>query len=128
MFKKLKEHKGQGIAVQYVLVFFLVVGVVVSMTTYIRRTLQARMHSARDYVLAEVNAVHSNPAKNYAGNVLPEYEPYYAISQADRGQVIRQTRDLEGTGAGTAEIFTLGIDERTGQRALSEQLPPVNAM
>jgi len=60
MFKKLKQSKGQGIAVQYALLFFMVVAVIVNMTTYIKRAMQARIYGARQYMLDQVNAVHSD--------------------------------------------------------------------
>ena len=125
MFKKLKQSKGQGIAVQYALLFFMVVAVIVNMTTYIKRAMQARIYGARQYMLDQVNAVHSDPSGNYVGTVQPEYEPYYAISRADSTQRLRQTR--ETSGLGNTSIFTLGINEFRGARSTGNQLPPAQA-
>ena len=83
MLKALKSKQAQTIMAEYVLVFFLIVGVATVMTIYFRRAVQARIRDARvtmlDMVRARTNVfVNGSPA--YSGPLFAEYEPYYTNS------------------------------------------------
>ena len=77
-FRILKNNVGQGQAVEYAVVFFLVVAVVAGMSTYVKRAVQARIRGARNYMFVQVNGVYNQYYVN--GLLRAEYEPYYAQS------------------------------------------------
>ena len=51
MLRYLKTNKAQAVIGEYVLVFFLAIGMVTAMTIYFKRAVQARIHGARDVML-----------------------------------------------------------------------------
>ena len=128
MFKLLRNNKGQGVAVQYLLTFFLVVGFVSAMAVYVRRVVQGRMRDARIYMYQTVkNEVVSNPSYNIVGNLWLGYEPYYATQNATRvvdDRIVE--RHLPAFGASTG-IYQLDLNKTADVRSLSDQAPPRNA-
>ena len=54
MMKWRSQHGSTSMA-EYALTIFLVIGTVVAITTYVKRSLQARMHDARHYMITEVS-------------------------------------------------------------------------
>lgn len=105
MLKRLRHNKGQVLASEYVMIFFLVVGMIFAMSMYMRRGLQARIYDARNLMAKHVNAVgHETGA---VGNFYAEYEPYYAESTS---QVTRKTGSIERLMAGGPKT-TSGIYE-----------------
>ncbi len=99
MFKLLKKNKGQGLVVQYTMTFFFVVGVIVTMTHYFKRSLQARIHDATLYMAQTVHNVHD-------GNTYLQYEPYYASSGVDRVSDTNQYVELFPVSNTDMGIFT----------------------
>jgi len=74
-FKILKNKSGQGNAVEYAIVFFMVVAAVAGMSTYVKRGMQARIQGARNYMWVQVKGAYN---QYYLNGVPPaEYEPYY---------------------------------------------------
>ena len=75
MLKSIKTNKGQAVMGEYVLTFFLVIGVMTAMTIFLKRAVQARIRDSRQYmdtvVLSETAGVYV--ARNYQ----QQYEPYY---------------------------------------------------
>ncbi len=108
-----KNNKGQGIAVQYVLTFFIVVGFVAAMSIYIRRVIQGRIHDARGFMVSTVNAV-------YEGNVYAEYEPYYLNTETQRAfdstEIRRELND-----------YRYDVDQATTTQTTATQAPPKDA-
>ncbi len=111
---------------EYVLVFFLAIGMVTAMTIYFKRAIQARIYDARNTML---NMVISRAQVSYntdLGNIIQiGYEPYYSntVSTVVRQESTR-TNLLPG---GTTGIFSKTIDEMTTIRTQSEAAPPKDA-
>ena len=120
MFRILKNNKGQGIAVQYVLTFFLVIGVVSAMSVYFRRALLSRIRDARNYMVRTVDEV-------YSGNLYLEYEPYYVKTEQTRYTDRTDTRSLMGSLPASSGIFQYDIDLTTITLTNSVQTPPKEA-
>ena len=125
MFKLLRQNKGQGISVQYSTTFFLVVAVVASMTIYIKRGLQARIHDARNYIFMTVNEVYSNSSINIVGDLRYEYEPYYANRETIQSiDSIRKDYLFESLPTATSGVYLQELDQTTSVRDKSSQAPP----
>jgi hypothetical protein len=114
----INAKNGQATMTEYIVIFFLAVGAVVSMSVFVQRGLQSRIHDTRTYMLNEA-------AKAYQGNILYEYEPYYgevatniARSQDDT------TTLLEGGGTG---IFRKLINQQVESSTQAQQAPPKDA-
>lgn len=106
MFKFLRENKGQGHFVQYSLMFFLVIGLVTVMSTYVRRAVQGRIKDAKTFMFLTANAAYADPNNNLYGNLMGAYEPYYVNREFTRAVYSRETeRTLPAFG-------TAGIYER----------------
>ena len=98
----LKNIKGQSLTVEYGMVFALVVAIIMAMTTYFKRAVQAQFASARNYVQQEINGVFNDPALEVIGNFRVQYEPYYTVSAVERtfdGTIVE--RESGGFGAGS---------------------------
>src|SRR3989338_9576767 len=67
-------NKAQAVMGEYVLVFFLAIGMATAMTIYFKRGVQARIFDARNAML---NIVVNRTAGYYTGNIQIGYEPYY---------------------------------------------------
>lgn len=68
---------GQAVFSEYVMILFIVIAVLTSLSIYVRRGLQARLHAARNYAIYLVNKNCDANCQNASGNVDYEYEPYY---------------------------------------------------
>ena len=128
MLKRLRDTRGQSSLPEYVVTFFIVIAVVVAMSVYIQRGLQARMHDARNYMVQSArNEISSNADfLAAAGNrVGYEYEPYYTVASSivSRDSTVK-TGLLEG---GLTGIFRKTTNEQTDAQTISVQLPPVEA-
>jgi len=101
------------------LVIFMVLGMVVAMTVYFKRGVQARTHDALHYM---VNEVKYRAAGNYYGNLYLHYEPYYTKTDAAvTRDVTHTTILLPGQSSG---IFRKTISESTVADVSSETAPP----
>ncbi len=108
---------------EYALTFFLVIAFAVGMATYVRRTVQARIHAGAHYVARETNSVFSDSSLNFVGNFFGQYEPYYQDSSAARERSSTYTDRVLPMGK-------LGIFEKTTNEVVSSttesyQAPPV---
>lgn len=119
MLRYLKNRRAQAVMGEYMLVIFLVLAVIVGMTIYFKRAVQARIHDARDYMVREVR---TRTEGEFGGNLYKEYEPYYSNVMAF---VIRDvdhtTNILLGESSG---IFVKTINEVTRVQAISQTAPP----
>ena len=122
--RTLKNNFGQGSAIEYAVVFFMVVAVAVGMSTYFKRSVQARVRGARNYMWAQVHGVYN---QYYANRVLPvEYEPYYTQSIAakdERSVQDQQQMPLPG-GEGT---YISGGSSATAMTSFSNVASPRHA-
>ena len=109
--------KKAQIVTEYVLTFFVVLGVFITMAVYIQRTLQGRIRDAQMYAFSSVNAAYLNGSLKTV-----QYEPYYAnaISYADRS-LYEEKKLLKG---GSTGIFRHFFNTTTRVDTQSEQLPP----
>ena len=67
MLRRVRHNKGQAILPEYVVTFFIVIAVVVGMTSYIQRSFQARLWDARNYMVNVANAACDNNCHIAAG-------------------------------------------------------------
>jgi hypothetical protein len=116
MLKLLKNNRGQNTAVEYVVTFFLVVGILSAMSVYIRRTIQGRMRDAQLYMAKTV--AEAAPAGNFT--VPYEYEPYYANAEVIRSHVGTQERRQ-------GNDYQLLLDQTTLIYSNSQQFSPRDA-
>lgn len=101
--------------------FLLVVAATSAMSVYFRRVIQARIRDARQASLSLARA------EGFTGNLYLEYEPYYAVSEAQRVFEGTETRQEFGTQPLGTGIFQMTTDQTTSVQSASNQLPPVNA-
>ncbi len=123
MLKDLRNERAQAFASEYVLTFFLITGVMTSMTVYFKRAMQARIYDARNEML---NMVTSRVTSADAiGNLYIEYEPYYAnTSSTIFREIDNQTQLFSG---GVTGVFSKTLDERTVVATNSVTAPPKDA-
>ncbi len=125
MFRYLKTNRAQAVSGEYVLVFFLVVGMMTAMTFYFKRAVQARIYDARNTMFNTV-LIRAKKTGYYTGNLLAEYEPYYDVNRVST--IVRkaniQTKLLPGASSG---IFRKVSDEITAAQIGSETAPPKEA-
>ncbi|MCK5580876.1 MAG: hypothetical protein KAJ18_06345 [Candidatus Omnitrophica bacterium] len=124
MFKLLRNNKGQGVAVQYVLTFFLVTATVASMSVYIRRLVQGRIRDARRYMALTVNATLSNASLNILGRDAARYsyEPYYM--NVENRRFVDNIKTDEHFGGLSDVVFQSDLDYTTSMRVNSFQASP----
>ena len=116
-------NKAQAVMGEYVLVFFLAIGMVTAMTIYFKRGVQARIHDARD---AMFNIVVNRVAGYYSTGDEPlEYEPYYADTESRVARREDTTTNL--LPGATTGIFRKTFDEVTAVETFSETAPPGDA-
>ena len=107
---------------EYVLVFFVVIGMATAMTVYFKRAVQARIHDARDAML---NIVVNRTAGYYTGNIQIGYEPYYGNTVST---VVRRENTTTNLLPGaTTGIFRKTFDGITAVGTSSETAPPKDA-
>jgi|CXWL01.1.fsa_nt_gi hypothetical protein len=120
MFKILNQKNGQSSMSQYVLVFFMAIGSIVAMTTFIQRTLQARIRDTRNYMLDNVKTY-----GNVTTNMHYEYEPYYSNTSTIVGRSKNEQIDLVAGGA--TGIFRKNVNSSVSGLTNSVQAPPRDA-
>ena len=120
MIFSLKKTKAQALG-EYAITIALVITVMITMTIFLRRALQARIKDARDTMVDMARSASDSPIP-YA------YEPYYAnqISETTR-EINDQTKLLPGGSKGRTGIFIKNFDETTTSNAESIQAPPKDA-
>ena len=119
------NNKGQTILAEYVMIFFIVIAALVAVTALVQRSLQARIHDARNFVIDSANnACDANCQQATGGSISQEYEPYYT-------QMTAQTQHQEGTTDGVrpgnaqslGSVYTRQTNETTQMSSTSYQLP-----
>lgn len=114
----MKNNSGQAVAVEYAVIFLIVVAVIVAMTTYVNRALQGRIHDARNYMYIQVNSVYNV----YRNGIMPAgYEPYYVNTKKDKNEY-GITRQFDTPGR-----FSSSIDSVTGIVSFSNVLSAIYA-
>ena len=115
MVKISRTVKAQGISAEYVLMIFVVIAAIITMTTYVRRTIQGRIRDADMLMVMR--------AAGASGNAVQiEYEPYY-VNSVTAVQAGVKEEEKTVTAGRQKDINT---DRRVN--ANSEQLAPKDAM
>ena len=118
MLKKIQTKRGQATMAEYVVIFFLGIGAIVAMSVFVQRTLQARIHDARNYMISETAQAHQGP-------IHYEYEPYYGNVVST---VVRKHNDeTDLFGGGATGIFQKALNQQTAVSTVSRQAPPKDA-
>ena len=120
MFKILNRNNGQASMSQYVIVFFLAIGALVAMTTFVQRALQARIRDTRNYMLDNLKTY-----GNVQTNMHYEYEPYYANVSTTIARSKSEQSDL--VAGGVTGIFRKNINSQAIGDTVSTQAPPKDA-
>lgn len=119
MLRYINNRQAQAVVGEYALVIFMVLGMVVAMTVYFKRGIQARTRDTLHYM---VNEVKYGAAGNYYGNLYLHYEPYYIETDAAVDRSARHVTSLSG--GQSSGIFQKTIDESTTMTVSSETAPP----
>lgn len=116
MLKILRDRSAQAVMSEYVLVFFLVTGMVSAMMIYFKRSIQAKTKDARDYML---QTVLERTAGEYNGSVYYEYEPYYLNTESNLSTATFARSRLRENGR-----FRKRIEDTSSVYTMSETAPP----
>jgi hypothetical protein len=123
MLRAIRTNKAQAVLGEYVLVLFLVAGMITAIGVYFRRAIQARMFDARTTML---NTVIQRAQPYYAQDLSNEihiaYEPYYGNMVSTVSQYSDSTFNLMQGGASVKTI-----DDRFRVVTYSETAPPRDA-
>ncbi|MBF0479877.1 MAG: hypothetical protein HQL26_10380 [Candidatus Omnitrophica bacterium] len=123
MLKIKKNLNGQILASEYVVVFSVVVGMIVAMTVFVKRSFQARLIDSRDYMIRTVKT--QTRGVNLAGNIQAEYEPYYIkqvrLSGSSQNE---QSQILPGSQNG---VFIKSFSQQYSESKNVIYLPPAEA-
>ena len=117
-----RSNKAQIFA-EHTVLYFMIIGIIVSMTIYMARSLQTRIFEARKYMMNAI--LTTKTATNAVGKLRLEYEPYYANSETLTDRQDNEQKQL--LGGGRTGIFRQSYDSSTTSLGNSTQLPPVNA-
>jgi len=130
MRKQGRSHSGQAVFSEYMMVIFLVIAAIVAITVYVQRSLEARIHDARNFMVDTVanNSVCDANCVMATGSIAHEYEPYYtqmaASSQQNQNQTFTATT---GNPNIIGAIYGQWDREATQSNAVTNQLPPEEA-
>lgn len=124
MLRLSNNNKAQARMTEYAVLIAMVMAVIVTMTVYFKRGLQARIHDARDYMLEEIHS--ETRGSGFDGNLYVGYEPYYGNTSAIVARDVDDHSLLEpGASSG---IFTKNYGLTVRTMANSETAPPREAM
>lgn len=123
MLRAIRTNKAQAVLGEYVLVLFLVAGMITAMGIYIRRALQARVFGARTVMLNTV-IQRAQPfyPQDLRDEILIGYEPYYGNTVASIDASTDSTFNLLQGGASVKTV-----NDVTRVISLSETAPPRDA-
>lgn len=128
MFRRLKYKKAQTIMSEYLLIFFIILGMISAMTVYFRRAVQGRLHDAQRYVfrdmvtrINEALGGDGSDSYNIATTLIfyREYEPYYANIQSNTYHGVYDEDHLISDQPGKTGIYRKNVDETTTVRSKS---------
>ncbi len=110
---------------EYVLNFFVAIGMVTAMTIYFKRAIQARMFDARNTMF---NMIANRVQNYYSGNtIFFQYEPYYGNTVSTVARQENAATNLLPSPGLSSGIFRKTIDETTSIQTQSETAPPRDA-
>jgi hypothetical protein len=112
MLKRFRNNNGQAISAELVVTFILVVAAVLALSTYVRRTLQARTRDAMVYTRGEA-------ATALQDNITLQYEPYYVQVESNITQSSSDTSNIVSGGD-----LIRNVSQRKAMTSTSSQLAP----
>jgi len=112
MLKRFRSGKGQAISGEYLVTVAFVVVALAIMSTYIRRTLQAKAYDAQQKAVSGATVA-------LGRNVAMEYEPYYVLSSSNT-----DARQEDFVHIANAGEFNKTIALERGMSVQSYQLAP----
>ena len=119
MLKISRNKKAQAVMGEYAVLIAIVMAVIFAMTVYFKRSVQARIYDARNYMVSEVR---TRTTGNFSGNLYMGYEPYYGNTVAT---VSRRTNDQSGLLPGASSgIFVKNYNQTVMVASNSETAPP----
>jgi len=122
MLRIVKNNRAQAVVGEYVIVFFIAIGVITAMSTYFQRVVQGRIYDARD---AMVSLTRNQSAGYFNGNIFFHYEPYYQNTDSETYRsLISRTSLVEG---GTSGIYRVEYDDLSRITNTSVTKPPRDA-
>lgn len=125
MLKNINNKNAQTIATEYAMVFFVVIGMVVGMTVYFKRAVQARIRDAHNSVILTVK---NRIGTLHTGNkVYVQYEPYYRNTSTLIDRDSSDTTQVLPSLPLSSGIFRKTFDQETTSISISNTLPSVNA-
>jgi hypothetical protein len=121
------NNKGQTVLSEHVMIFFVVVAALVTMTTFVQRGFEARIHDARNFMINSVmnnNVCDSNCMAATGNQIGNEYEPYYTqlISDTERNEE-EYKGATQGSPAAIGAIYVNTMNEESKTFSISGQLP-----
>ncbi|MBU0468631.1 MAG: hypothetical protein KKF78_06555 [Candidatus Omnitrophica bacterium] len=122
MLRIIKNNKAQAVMGEYVIVFFVAIGVITAMSTYFQRVVQGRIYDARDSM---VRLTRNQSAGFFNGNIFFHYEPYYQNTDSETYRSLRSRTSLaEG---GTSGVYRMEYDDLSRIMTTSVTKPPREA-
>jgi len=121
------NKKGQMIFSEYVMIFFVVIAAATAMTVFVQRTFKAKIHDARNIMIATANSMaDANFLMATGSSSIPyEYEPYYDVHGSAVAQIENDTSGAtSGNPAVMGVTYIKKVNHQTGTLANSSQLPP----
>lgn len=114
-----RNTKGQVIASEYLITFFIVASVGTAMSVYFRRAIQGRMRDAHRVM---VHSVIDRTQGYYNNRVYLQYEPYYLDTETLTRREITTTDEMAA--GGSTGIFTRTHNAFVNATIVSETAPP----
>jgi hypothetical protein len=122
------NNKGQASLSEYVMIFFVVIAAIVAMTVFVQRSLEGRIHDARNFMISSIadsKVCDTNCLNATGGSIANEYEPYYSLILSDVQQNAQENSGLtQGNSAETGSKYIKNTNDLTQTIATSKQLPP----
>ena len=122
---RIKNNKGQSILSEHVMIFFVAVAAVTVMTTYVQRSLEARIHDVRNFVVNSANSACDANCQEATGNKISyEYEPYYTKMSTTARHNSSETHGITpGKPRVIGSIYSKSNNEQTNSVSTSNLLP-----
>ena len=122
------NKKGQSVFSEYVMIFFVAIACLIAMTAFVRRSIQARIHDANNFMInavANSQVCDANCLMATGGKISPEYEPYYQQVVSDVQQNIQEKKgETTGNPAALGAVYLKSVSGGTQAITNSNQLPP----
>lgn len=129
MLKRVRGKSAQVMSSEYVLIFFLILGMITAMSIYFRRTVQGRVFSATNFMLGNIrNELAKELTEDeFAGNLYAQYEPYYLDTESSVTRRADDRSELKESFGLSSGIFHKDIYQTTAVKTNSITAPPRSA-